>query len=114
MQQILVIALSAMATVLSGLVLFNLKALAKKVEKHDGDIRTLEQRMAACKIDCDRSNVSKEDWVRSEGFTRRELKEMGTILSRIEGKFCIVEKLPEIIGSTVRESVSRAGGQNNG
>jgi len=114
MQQILIIALSAMATVLSGLVLFNLKALAKKVEKHDGDIRTLEQRMAACKIDCDRSNVSKEDWVRSEGFKGREIKELAATLSRIEGKFCIIEKLPDIIGNTVRASISLSKGKNNG
>lgn len=112
MEQILTIALSAAATIISSLVLYKLTALDKRIEKHDGDIHALAQKMADCKIDCGRNTVSKEDWVRSEGFTRRELKELTMILARIEGKFCIVEKLPEIISSTVRESITRTGGHN--
>jgi hypothetical protein len=119
MQQILIIALSAAATAIGALVLWNLKSLkgdmeniGKRVERHDEDLRTIEQKIAACKIDCDRSNVSKEDWVRSEGYTRQEIKGIGAVLNRIEGKICIIEKLPEIIGNTVQASISLSKGKN--
>ena len=59
-------------------------------------------KLMECKIDCDRNMVSKEDWVRSEGYTRKEIKELATTLARIEGKLAIAENMPEIIGSTVR------------
>ena len=112
MEQVLTIALSAAATIISSLVLYKLTSLDKRIEKHDSDIRQLERKMAECKIDCDRSNVSKEDWVRSEGYKRQEIKGFGDVLNRIEGKLCIIEQLPDIIGNTVRASISLSKGKN--
>ena len=120
MEQILTIALSAAATLISVLILFNLRSLkddvkknGEKTDKHGEDIRQLEQRMAACKVDCTRTNVSKEDWVRSEGFTRGELKGVFNLLSKIEGELAIANKLPEIISSVVTATIKQCGGPSN-
>lgn len=63
--------------------------------------------MSSCKIDCQRTNVSKEDWVRSEGYTRRELKEVTTVLNRIEGRLDITNKLPQVCADIAGQVVSQ-------
>ena len=77
------------------------------IEKAKDDLRELCRNMASCKVDCDRNTVSKEDWVRSEGYTRKEIKELASTLNRIEGKITVVEKIPEICGGIVREVVTQ-------
>jgi len=81
------------------------------IEKAGDEVRGLTMNMSACKVDCDRNTVSKEDWVRSEGYTRKEIKELASTLNRIEGKITVVEKIPEICGGIVREVVTQL---NNG
>jgi len=106
--------LLALATALIILNLRSVKAcihrVSSRLDKHDNDIKELGEDFLKCKIDCDRNTVSKEDWVRSEGFTRKELKEVSGVLSRIEGKIAIAEKVPEIVGSTVRAVVKELNG----
>lgn len=79
----------------------------KLIEKAGDEVKELTMNMAVCKVDCDRNTVSKEDWVRSEGFTRKEIKEIASTLNRIEGKISVVEKIPEICGGIVREVVTQ-------
>ncbi len=74
-----------------------------QIEKCEDEVKTLNKNISVCKTDCDRTNVSKEDWVRSEGYTRKELKEVTTILNKLDGKLEVVSKLPEICGSIARE-----------
>jgi hypothetical protein len=74
-----------------------------RVDKCENSIREIDKTIAACKVDCDRNMVSKEDWVRSEGYTRKELKGLGNTLARIEGKVAITEKIPELCGNMVRD-----------
>lgn len=81
------------------------------IEKAGDEVKGLTTNMSACKVDCDRNTVSKEDWVRSEGYTRKEIKELASTLNRIEGKITVVEKIPEICGGIVREVVTQL---NNG
>ena len=49
----------------------------------DKEVATIKDRMAVCKQDCDRTMVSKEDWVREVGYSRRlaeqQIKEMAEI-----------------------------------
>lgn len=62
--------------------------------------------MAICKQDCMRSMVSKEDWVRAEGYSRQLLEKVSLQLASMQGQIAIAEKLPEIISSTVRQILS--------
>ena len=112
---------SAFAMVVGGLVLLylrsikqDLRSLSLRNDKQDGQIAENRERaesirgeMAACRIECERSTVSKEDWVRSEGYTRDELRKVAAILNRLEGKLEVVEKLPEICGQIAREVVTQ-------
>ena len=88
----------------------DLRALCARNDKQDDLIAANRQglgamtkQLSACKIDCQRVTVSKEDWVRSEGYTRHELKQVTAILHRLEGKLQVVEQLPEICGQIARE-----------
>jgi len=87
-----------------------------QIEKSQADVKGFGENIRNCKIDCSRNMVSKEDWVRSEGYTRRELKELSSTLNRIEGKFAIVEKVPEICGNVVHAVMKElnSGGHANG
>lgn len=66
-------------------------------------MQKLSAGFVACKQDCDRNTVSKEDWVRSEGYTRQALGRVSDQLSRMDGKLSVVEKLPEICGAIARQ-----------
>lgn len=123
---VVVVLAAALLGIVGSLIILNLRSIktcirnfAERVDKQDTSIekareelKKFYQDMASCKVDCDRNNVSKEDWVRSEGFTRREIKDIAGTLNRIEGKFAVVEKIPEICGNIVREVVTQL--NNNG
>jgi hypothetical protein len=77
-----------------------------RLDKQDDRVEACEKfsdKLAACQVECVRTFVSKEDWVRSEAFTRVKLDDVAMTLSRVEGKLDIVNKLPEIAGSVARE-----------
>ncbi len=101
---------SALAAIVGALVIFNLRQLSAWIEKiearqdaQNGEMRKLSADFVACKQDCDRNTVSKEDWVRSEGYTRRGIDKLSQQLAGMDGKLGVVEKLPEICGSIARE-----------
>lgn len=108
--QVLAILLSAAATIIGMLVLFYLKSLSRRLETTENDVSHIRRDFMTCKIDCDRNNVNKEDWVRSEAFTRNKLDGVAATLNRMEGKLDIVEKIPQIAGNIAREI---AGQMNN-
>jgi len=83
----------------------NIEDMTKRLDNHDTKIDQINVNFAACKIDCERNTVSKEDWVRSEGYTRTEIKKFTEVLGRIEGKLTIIERLPEITGQITRSIV---------
>jgi hypothetical protein len=104
---------SAMASLVGALVLLNLRSLAITIRELKGDqgdqakdIRELNMKFAACKVDCDRNTVSKEDWVRSEGYTRRGLDKLSQQMALMDGKLEVVQKLPEIAGGVARAVVA--------
>lgn len=97
-------------TTVGALIVFNLRsikkcitALGQRITKQEDNVTQITRDMTACKIDCDRQNVSKEDWVRSDAFTRDKLDKVAGTLSRMEGKLQVVDKLPEICGNIARE-----------
>ena len=61
--------------------------------------------MRDCKIDCERTFVNTELFLRETGFTRRSMDKLTGSVNRIEGKLTVVEKLPQIVGQISREIV---------
>lgn len=112
--------ISALASVIGGLVLFNLKSikscihgLINRLAKNEQDVQEVKDRMNTCKIDCERNTVSKEDWVRSEGYTRQELKSVTSLLNRLDGKLDVVSKLPEICADIAGKVVQQMSKEKN-
>jgi len=106
---IVAIVFSTLASLVGALVLLNLQSISKcirgltgRVDKHDDELKDVRQVMSTCKVDCDRNTVSKEDWVRSEGYTRRGIEKLSEQMAGLDGKMCVVEKLPEIAGTIAR------------
>jgi hypothetical protein len=105
---------ATVAAIAVGVLLKSIKVdiglFSKRLDKQDDKIVEMSEKQANCKVDCQRNTVSKEDWVRSEGYTRKEIKEVAQILNRMDGKLEIVGKLPEICGQIVREVAAQVGG----
>jgi len=109
--QILLVAISLAGSGLSALVLWNLRAISTsqtKLEVRQDSLEKDFRLLAAKPAECVRDFVGKEDWVRSEGYTRKELKDITTTLSRMEGKLNITDKLPEVCGQIAREIVKQS------
>jgi len=101
-------------SVAAGLIIVNLRSireclrnLTTRTDKQDERIDLLADKMTVCKVDCDRNTVSKEDWVRSEGYTRKELKELTAAMNRMTGHLAVMEKIPQVVGAVVKEVVSQ-------
>ena len=82
----------------------------KRADKQDEKIAALtalqsnvKTEMAKCKNDCDRNFVSAEQFVRSESYTRDLLKDQTKQITELAGSLKIVEQLPNLIGSIVRQ-----------
>ena len=104
-------------SVVGALIVLNLRSIKKciaslgeridkqddKIEKFETGVNQFYRDMTACKVDCDRTNVSKEDWVRSDAFTRQKLDNLADTLNRMNGKLQVIQKLPEICGNIARE-----------
>ncbi len=93
---LLSVILGGAATICSSMVLFNLRSMSRRIEKVETIQAAMANQFIACKVDCDRNTVSKEDWVRSEGYTRRGIDKVSKQLAELDGKLTVVEKLPEI------------------
>ena len=109
--------ISALAAIVGALVILNLRSLSacitrikSRQDKQDGELKGLAKQMSACKQDCDRNTVSKEDWVRSEGYTRRGIDKLSQQLAAMDGKWSIVDRLPEICSRVARETAKELKG----
>ncbi len=111
---IIAIVISILAGLVGALVLLNLNSIkscmekiSDKVDKHDGRIETIEKTVAARKPECMANFVSREDWVRAEGYTRQELKELTSVMNRMDGKLDVVNRLPEISAEIAAQTAER-------
>ena len=102
----------ALLSLVGGLILFYLRSIkqcldvyGKRTDLNEQDIKTLSLQVTTCKIDCQRTTVSKEDWVRSEGYTRTELKQISQAIANLSGKLEVTAKLPEICGKIAQQIV---------
>jgi len=116
--QVFAILLSAAATLIGSLVLLNLRQLKHSLGKQElrvehtrDNVTTLAEKMSECKVDCERSFVSAELFLRETGLARRTMENLSTSISRMEGTLTIVEKIPQICGDITRAVIRE---MNNG
>jgi hypothetical protein len=79
--------------------------IGDRLDRQDTRIDLAFKSLADCKIDCDRNTVSKEDWVRSEGYTRQKIEQMTNAVMELNGKVKIIEQVPELVGKVTREII---------
>jgi len=106
--QIFGILLSAAATLIGILVLWNLKMLVKRLDAQEERIKVIEQEQRSLqsrKEICQQEFVSGELFLRETGFQRRTIEKLSVSINRLEGNLKVIEKLPEISGEIARKIV---------
>ena len=76
------------------------------------DIKSIETSVATCKVDCHRTFVSGESFLRETGFARRTMETLTAAVNSLGGKLTVIEKLPQICSDISREIVKQM--QNGG
>lgn len=121
---------TALLGIVGSLIILNLRAIkgclrtfTQRVEKQEKQIEKAQEKLTGigtdfqkCKVDCERSFVSTELFLRETGFTRRSMQNLTTSVNRIEGKLTVVEQMPKIVGDISREIVKemKNGGNHHG
>jgi len=98
---ILGMVLSAAASMISALVLFNLRQLNSRLDKVESDQKLL----AARKVECQQEFISTGQFLRESGYTRQRLDQAIEVIKCLEGKVNIIEQLPNIVGRIVAETI---------
>jgi len=100
-------------SLLNALILFSLSRLTSRLDKQDTAITAINKKhddlcltITSCKVDCHRTFVTGEAFLRETGFTRRTLETQTASLNRMEGQLGVVENLPRICGDISRAIVS--------
>ena len=111
--QALSIILSASATIIGMLVLYNLRMLSKRLDEQERRISRLEadaKSLAARKQDCQQEFIGVGHFLREAGYTRRRLDDVVEAVKELGGKFEVISQLPQIAGqiasNTVKEMMS--------
>jgi len=102
------IVLSALATLIGALVLWNLKMLIKRLDAQDERIKAIEaeqKTLRSRKESCQQEFVGGELFLRETGFQRRAIEKLSAAMNRLEGNLKVIEKLPEISGEIARKIV---------
>jgi septal ring factor EnvC (AmiA/AmiB activator) len=120
--------ISAAAALVGGMILWNLNKLNENIRNladrqtgQEKELGLIRDRMSTCRAehdrilsatlqDLDREKVSKEDWIRSEAYTRAKIDGFGTSLATIAANVESLKQLPHQIAVAVREAVTAAKG----
>ena len=86
----------------------------RKIDSAVDSLKSMYASLAECKVDCDRTFVGSEPFLRETGFTRRSLDNLTKSLANLDGKLTIVERLPEISGDIARKIVREMKGVPDG
>ena len=128
---------AALLSIIGSLIVVNLRAIkscvrsfTQRVEKQEkqaekteqslnktnDEIKSLNNDFTKCKVDCERSFVRDESFLRETGFLRRSMDTLTQSVNRMEGSLRVVEKLPQICGDISREIVKemKNGGDSHG
>ena len=104
--------IGAVIVVVGALIVLNLRSIKhcvrgidQRTTRAEDKVESVQSNFAACKVDCDRTFVDKELFLRETGFTRRTLENLNASVNKLDGKLTVVEKLPQICGDISREIV---------
>lgn len=113
--------IGAAIIVVGTLIVLNLRSIKhgvrgvdQRVNKTEDNVKNVQLGFSACKVDCERTFVDKELFLRETGFTRRSLENLNASVNRLDGKLTVVEKLPQICGDISREIVKEMRNGQNG
>ena len=113
--------IGAAVVVVGTLIVLNLRSIKhcvrgvdQRVNRAEDNVKSMELSFRDCKVDCDRTFVDKELFLRETGFTRRALENVTAAVNRLDGKLTVVEKLPQICGDISREIVKEMRNGQNG
>lgn len=80
--------------------------VASRLNRQDTKIVAAVAEQKDCKVDCERRFVSTELFLRETGHSRHAMEQLTASVNRLEGKFTIVEQIPQIAGNIARQVVS--------
>jgi len=108
MLQIFGLLLSAAATLIGSLVLWNLRMLAKRLDMHEKRLDTIEteqKRLRSRKEKCQQEFVDTGQFLREAGYTRKRLDEAVEAVKGLAGRLEVVNQLPNIAGQIASQTV---------
>jgi hypothetical protein len=91
--------ISMYASVMTTLVLFNLRSMNQQIRSNTDDIKLLMKQKDQCRQDF----VDKVDFIRSYTSIESTMKKLVESVSEIKGVMKAVEEMPKICGSVARE-----------
>jgi len=99
--QIFGILLSATATLIGALVLWNLKAITKRLEAVEAE----QKKLATRKETCQQEFVGIGQFLRESGYTRKRLDDTVEAVKGMSAKLDVVSQLPQIAGQIASQTV---------
>jgi hypothetical protein len=106
--QVFGILLSAAATLIGTLVLWNFKMLEKRLDSQEDRLKNLEQNqliLTKQKETCQQEFVPIGQFLRESGYTRKRLDDAIEALKGVSVKVDIVSQLPQIVSQIVSQTV---------
>jgi hypothetical protein len=114
----MLVLVGSMLGLIGSLILVNLQSIkssirsfSERADKHETELKALQSEFSRCKVDCERTFVDSELFLRETGWTRRSMEQLCASVNRLEGKLTVTDKLPEICGEIARTIVA---GMRNG
>ena len=118
--QILIVILSASASLISGLVLANQRIASKKHDEHEKRIATIERdakeeikEAAKQKDNCRQDFVDKVDYIREVTKLENTMCDAVKLISEIKGSMTVIEQMPKICGNIASQIVKEMRNQIN-
>ena len=111
----------ALLSIVGSLIVLNLKSIKnclrpitdrlnkqeERIDKASDEVKALQTGFGECKVDCERTFVASELFLRETGFARRSMENATASINRVEGKLDVVDKFPQICGDISREIVKQ-------
>ena len=88
--------LGCLASVLSGLVLWNLKTISNRQDRHDERMDRLEDEQKQLAVSCRQDYVDKVDFVRQVNKQEKTLEELVRMISTMQGSMKFIEQMPPV------------------
>ncbi|MFA5187029.1 MAG: hypothetical protein WC551_11155 [Patescibacteria group bacterium] len=89
------------ASLLSGMVLFNLNAMKSRIDK----LETGQQKLIERKNMCNQDYVGKVEYIRSSNGLEEGMKDLISAVGELRGTMEVIKQMPAICGNIAKEIV---------